>query len=355
MLNLMASFLSAQYEFIPFTTSRPPKTNTIDNWGYSAILRGGIGRLVRGIAITLWHVVKFPFFVLFNRIDIVQIQASDFQTFWESSLYALVARLLFRPVVFRIGGAFDVFHSSSPPIVQSIIAAVLRMPAHIIAQSHSARRYISTTADEKRIVVLPNWPKDEYICAPARADTASPVFLFIAGSEARRKGVDEVLEAARLLDTAQSRARFHVLAAPTVLIEKIDKMHLSNIAKVEGFVTHNHVMEAMRKADVFLLPSHGEGFPNSLIEAMACALPSIVTPVNSVPDIIEHGGACVVPVGDARALADAIDALALEQDARKKMGTDALENLRANFTSQRVLPRLAEIYTKLMTGSSTHR
>ena len=44
MLNLMGSNLAADYEFVPFTTSRPPKKNVINNYGYGAILHGGLWR-----------------------------------------------------------------------------------------------------------------------------------------------------------------------------------------------------------------------------------------------------------------------------------------------------------------------
>jgi hypothetical protein len=45
MLNLMASYLSEQFEFVPYTTTRPPKRDVIDNWGYGAVFRGGLVRV----------------------------------------------------------------------------------------------------------------------------------------------------------------------------------------------------------------------------------------------------------------------------------------------------------------------
>jgi hypothetical protein len=85
MLNLMASYLRRDFEFIAFTTSRPPKRNVIDNWGYGAVLRGGPKRILIGILITLWHLLKFPFVVVSRRIALVQIQASDYHVFWEAA------------------------------------------------------------------------------------------------------------------------------------------------------------------------------------------------------------------------------------------------------------------------------
>ena len=56
--------------------------------------------------------------------------------------------------------------------------------------------------------------------------------------------------------------------------------------RVEGPAEHGRVLELMCKADVFLLPSHGEGFPNSLVEAMAAGMASVVTPVGAVPEMV---------------------------------------------------------------------
>jgi len=134
MLNLMASYLRRDYEFIAFTTSRPPKRNVIDNWGYGALLRGGARRILIGILITFWHLVKFPFVVVGQRITLVQIQASDYFVFWEAALYAAMGRLLGRPVLLRLGGAFDIFYAGSSPLMRQLISAVLNLPQGLIVQ-----------------------------------------------------------------------------------------------------------------------------------------------------------------------------------------------------------------------------
>ena len=65
MLNVVNSPLRQRYHFIPFTTSRPGKTNVRgDNYGYAAVLRGGLKRVLQGIAITAWHVSVYPFVIV---------------------------------------------------------------------------------------------------------------------------------------------------------------------------------------------------------------------------------------------------------------------------------------------------
>ncbi len=348
MLNLMASYLDDEFEFVAFTTSRPPKRNVIDNCGYGAILRGGPRRILVGILVTLWHLLSFPFAVIRGRIDLVQIQASDYQVFWESVLYAIAARILGRPVLFRIGGAFDVFYAESPRLVRRWIAVALRLPQCVIAQSAFGSRCIRQAGRRGPLVILPNWSPEANIVEVCRPPSANPCFLFIAGTEARRKGIEEVLAAAERLDRIGCPAQFHLLAMTPSLVERVNALGLGNIRAIEGPALHGRVLELMRQSDVFLLPSHGEGFPNSLIEAMAAGMASIVTPVGAVPEIVADGGALTIPIGDATALAESIDRLARDPELRQKLGREARNILRARFTEGAALPPLADAYRSLI-------
>jgi glycosyltransferase involved in cell wall biosynthesis len=180
----------------------------------------------------------------------------------------------------------------------------------------------------------------------------APVFLFVAGTEARRKGVEQVLVAAENLQRSGSPARFHFLAMTPTLVERTTALGLANVRAIEGPASHGHVLELMRTADVFLLPSHGEGFPNALIEAMTAGMAAIVTPVGAVPEIVADGGALTVPIGDAEALAVGIDRLARDGTLRARLGREARAAVLARYTEARALPPLAEAYRILVRGQA---
>lgn len=355
MLNLMASYLSADFEFVPYTTTRPPKKNVIENWGYGAVLRGGVPRILHGIGLTIWRLLAFPLFIVVRKIDLVQIQASDYQVFWESVAYALAARLVGRPVLFRIGGAFDIFHGNSPVIIKRLIEAALRLPDCVIVQSQFADDYLGGVVNSLDKIILPNWARDPSVGEIVRPCKENPIFMFSASNEAIRKGVQEVLEAARRLDAAGCPARFHLLAMAPRIIERTLELGLSNVLKIEGPVEHERMLEVMRQNDVFLLPSHGEGFPNSLLEAMSLGMASIVTPVAAVPEIVAEGAALIVEVGDAAGLATAIERLAADPNLRKRLGEQAIRTIRNKYTAQRVLPVLADAYRRLLDSESIVR
>lgn len=64
----------------------------------------------------------------------------------------------------------------------------------------------------------------------------------------------------------------------------------------------------MRASDVVCLPSHTEGYPNVLVEALACGRPVVATPVGGILEIVTHENGILAPVGDIDALGAALDA-----------------------------------------------
>ena len=102
LLNLMSSPLKTSFEFVSYSISRPQKKNVIDNWGWSSLLKGGLGRLFYGIFLTSYRFFVFPFVLGAQKIDIVQTHGSDYQSFWEAVAYTFVARIFRRPVLLRL-------------------------------------------------------------------------------------------------------------------------------------------------------------------------------------------------------------------------------------------------------------
>jgi len=349
MLNVAKSFLAERYDFIAYTTSRPARREAAKTHGYSTMLSGGILRLIAAAFITFWHIAKFPFSLIFSNPVIVQVQASDFQAFWEAIIYVFLGRLFHRPVALRLGGAFDHFYQESGPRAEKLIRRALLWPDILIVQSEYWRIFVAGIGRSDRVLVLPNAVPDAMVSASDELNNPTPICLFSAGTEADRKGISEVLAAMRALKERGIKVKFRLFAMLPHAQELVLRYGLSEMAEIEGYVDHDRMLAAMRTSDIFLLPSRGEGFPNALLEAMAAGLASIVTPVGAVPEIVGNDGALIVPARDALMLADAIKQLVENPSERAMIGHRAREIVVNRYTQRNVLPILHEAWQSMLT------
>lgn len=108
------------------------------------------------------------------------------------------------------------------------------------------------------------------------------------------------------------------------------------------------LIERYQKASIFVLPSLYEAFGMALIEAMACATPVIATNTGGTSEIIANGiTGILVPVNDYMKLAEAINYLLKNVDARIKLGKAGRKLVEDNFSIELVVKKLCRIYDKM--------
>jgi len=102
-------------------------------------------------------------------------------------------------------------------------------------------------------------------------------------------------------------------------------------------------------ANVFVLPSHSEGSPNVLLEAMAANLPVVATAVGGVPEIVENNqSALLVPPNDPPAIAAAIARLLADNDLRQRLATNAAMLVDNQHSPEKYVRSLVEIYREVI-------
>ncbi|MGH8637214.1 MAG: glycosyltransferase, partial [Burkholderiales bacterium] len=101
-------------------------------------------------------------------------------------------------------------------------------------------------------------------------------------------------------------------------------------------------------ADLFALPSHSEGSPNALLEAMAAGMPVVASDVGGVAEIVAHGRTgLLVRRGDTQALAASLQRLAADPDLRRQLGAAARAHVRRCHAVEARTRAVLDIYSRL--------
>ncbi|MEW6213669.1 MAG: glycosyltransferase [Nitrospirota bacterium] len=121
------------------------------------------------------------------------------------------------------------------------------------------------------------------------------------------------------------------------------ELGLSSHVLFTGFREDAH--RFMKIMDIFLLTSFSEGTAMTLLEAMACGLPCIVTDVGGNPEIVkDQDTGFVVSSNDEKALSKVIDMLIENGDLRKKIGMAGRKRFEANFTVDKMVGAYQGMY-----------
>ena len=113
----------------------------------------------------------------------------------------------------------------------------------------------------------------------------------------------------------------------------VEQAGLTDHVTFTGFVTRERQIQLYQNATVFTLPSHYEGLPTVLLEAMACGAPVVATDVGGCPEVIDHGeNGLLVSPGDPAALSDAIDSVLGNAEMRGEFGRNARKTVLDRYT-----------------------
>lgn len=129
------------------------------------------------------------------------------------------------------------------------------------------------------------------------------------------------------------------------LEEQIHSLGLSDSVKLLG--QSDYVTKFLASADVFVMPSLWEGLPIALLEAMSAGLPVIATKVEGIEEVVmegEHG--ILVPVGDVKALTEAILHLLIDPQLRRKMSDACKAKVLASYTTDRMCEQYLDLMLK---------
>jgi len=311
-----------------------------DRWGKYLMLPSSLLRLVRRR----------------GRYDVIYV--CGMRTLGLPAL--LAGGLLGKPVVLRaesrteMSGAYAL--DGSPGWLRPLVAAALglrnrlygRAAAFVSISDDLTAEFVGSGAPEERITTILNGV-DTSVFRPAapgestelRARLGLPndaVIVVYTGKLNRGKGLEMLLRVWARLSGGGTVAAHLVLVgggANQFLscepeLRAYVQAGLSSVVTFTGYVTE--VAEYLRAADIFTLPSDSEALPISLLEALACGLPAVVTETGGMPEVVHDGvEGRLVPVGDENGLNRALEELLSDEAKRREMGAAGRRTVERRF------------------------
>ena len=135
------------------------------------------------------------------------------------------------------------------------------------------------------------------------------VKLVTVGRQELGKGTDIVIESLPLILERFPGASLDVVGDGSqipYLRRRVAQLTLQSRVKFHGKVSQNQVSRILKGSDIFCFPTASEGFPKSVLEAMACGLPVITTPVSVLPQLIQNDSGILLDHRTPEAVAEAV-------------------------------------------------
>lgn len=229
------------------------------------------------------------------------------------------------------------------------VRLILRYSDCVMCQSESWKRVYAQVSGlpSSRFVVIRNWIDSRDYSTLAEPPAPPPVRVLYMGWFEPYKGVYDLVEAI-------SRKRGGLAGTRVTMCGKgaefegvqrrIRELGLHEQIELPGWVTGRQKMEQIQKAHIFVLPSHHEGFPNALLEAMAAGKAVVATAVGGVPELLTSPllGRLVQP-RNVDALGNAIVECVADPEFRRVLGRNARAHVLENHEIGRVWPRVLEM------------
>jgi glycosyltransferase involved in cell wall biosynthesis len=225
--------------------------------------------------------------------------------------------------------------------------------SHSVAQAYTAARMVAPA----HLQVIPNgidlaqWQPDPSARESVRRELRLDLeFLWLAAGRLEPvKDYPTLLRAFAQLDGPVVLTIAGAGPGEPALRRLAHELGIEPRVRFLGF--QSHLARFMQAADGFVLSSRWEGLPVAVLEASACALPSVATAVPGTTEVVRNGETGLLAAGgNPQALAEAIQRLMqMPEDERRAMGTRAQQLVTERYSLTHILDQWEAVYAELLT------
>jgi glycosyltransferase involved in cell wall biosynthesis len=312
------------------------------------------GGVLRSLLLMVRAILRIWAAAFADEIAFVHVNVGDKGSVIRKGLIILASRLAGAKTLLHLhAGGLIPYYSRSPLWLQFLLRTPFRLTTHTVVLGKVWRDWLVSevgVAPASIDVLYNGVPVD-----PVPRDfssTAQPIrTLLFLGQLKELKGIGDFIEALGLISADAPAWR-------AIVAGNGDIPHYQGLAaargvgdRVEftGWVDQSRVRELLAEADMLVLPSHHEGLPLVILEALGSGTPVICTPVGAIPEVLEdQKDALFVEPRDPAGLSKAIAALLADPQRLQALSDRGLERFPGLFSLDVFLANLFQIYRKRM-------
>lgn len=290
------------------------------------------------VAASLWRMER----------PLVHIHLSFRASFWRKLVVCYLARAFRRPYVLHLhsGGFLDFYLNECGSLKKRLVRNAFDRAASVLALSEEWKVRLERVFPGAPMAVLPNAVSlpAEASCVRMREQVPRIVSLGRLGAN---KGTSELIEAFARLGPVYPDARLICAGDGSVepYAQRAAELGVADRVEFPGWLDREQCEGQLRAASIFALPSHSEGLPMALLEAMSWGLPVVTTPVGGIPQVVQHGAnGMLVEPGDVDGLSDALNSLLGDFDQRCELGRLARETIEEKYSIRKHVDDLFCVY-----------
>ena len=246
---------------------------------------------------------------------------------------------------------------------QRDVRCELQNASQIITVSDYHRDYISNLCpriESKDVDVVYYGIETDRFHPIAKEVSNNPVIILSVGRLIEKKGFEYLIDACAMLAQQGIEFQCNIIGngEKTSLQARIERNGLQKRVTLLGALDQNQILKFYQESDIFALPciiainGDRDGMPNVLIEAMACELPVITTPVTGIPELVLDGETgLLVAERDAYSLTKALERLIRDNDLRAQIGKQARQATLEKCQIQHNVTKLLDIFRRVIKES----
>ncbi len=297
--------------------------------------------IVKRVIMAVTSLFKITRLIIQGKVSICHLHGSYKGSIYRKSAFLFVCRLLGCKVIFHLHGSeFAKIYENSGSLYKYLVRYVLDNANCVFVLSSYWKSYIKTLSHNPEIRIINNFPSPvfEKLYEDRNFSTNATTELLFLGKIGQRKGIYDLVDAVDILKSRGVKG-FRITVGGNGEIDKlktlISKKGLGNFFNVIGWVSGNQKHDLIKGSDLLLLPSHNEGLPIAILEALSAGLAVLSTNVGGIPDAItdDRYGLLVEP-GQPKDLANAISRYLNTEGLVESVARNARKLYDSNYSSK---------------------